>query len=135
MLFDVAREASPREEFRCKRVDRKEPPDDRYYVLFAAKIVAKAFGDVAPGNFRDGPGAALQNSVALFLQGIVAKLDAEKARDFTELPRRLARERLASAIALADPFLIGRYHQPGAQADRGHPIVGRALLQPVRSQP
>ena len=134
MLFDVAREASTREEFGCKRVDRKELPDDRYYVLFAAKIVTKTFSDVAPGNFRDRAGAALQNSKALFLQGIVAELNAQKACDFTELPCRLARQRLAGAIALADAFLIGRYHQAGAQADRRHPVVGGALLQRCRQQ-
>jgi Putative MetA-pathway of phenol degradation len=107
MLFDVAREASTREEFGCKRVDRKELPDDRYYVLFAAKIVTKTFGDVAPGNFRDRAGAALQNSKALFLQGIVAELTAQKACDFTELGN------VANPYYTFQPELIFSYLKDG----------------------
>src|SRR5882762_10421808 len=124
MLFDVAREASAREEIGTKGVDRKELPYDLYDVLFAAKIVAKPFGDIAPGDFGDRRGAAFQNGEARFTE-----MDAQKTRNLAKLPLGLAGECLAGAIAFADAFLERRYHQACAEADRGYSIVGRALLQ------
>jgi len=94
MLFDVAREASAREEIGTKGVDRKELPYDLYDVLFAAKIVAKPFGDIAPGDFGDRRGAAFQNGEARFTE-----MDAQKTRNLAKLPLGLAGECLAGAIA------------------------------------